>query len=110
MPAGATHQGQIQISAAREPYPRAHLYCDQGSCTCPEGPNATCPASGGCDGSSRLCGTSYALTKRLVYQQIMYNSFAVGFEQPGLFNDTFQTGARNQTNRPSQALVGMQLL
>ena len=45
-----------------------------------------------CNGSSGSCGTSYALTKRLVYQQIMYNSFAVGFEQPGLFDDTFGAG------------------
>ena len=48
--------------------------------------------SEGCSGSSRSCGTSYALTKRLVYQQLAYNCFAVGFEQPGLFNDSFQPG------------------
>ena len=54
--------------------------------------NRCWPQSEGCSGSSRSCGTSYALTKRLVYQQLAYNCFAVGFEQPGLFNDSFQPG------------------
>ena len=32
------------VFAGREPYPGAHQFCDQGSCTCPDGPNATCPS------------------------------------------------------------------
>ena len=55
------------------------------------------PQSEGCSGSSRTCGTSYALTKRLAYQQLAYNCFAVGFEQPGLFNDSFQPGQPQAT-------------
>jgi hypothetical protein len=45
----ANEHGDLDDVFAAEPYPGAHLYCDMGSCTCPGGPNASCPDSGGCD-------------------------------------------------------------